>query len=266
MKFLSSHQTILKRSWQIVVFSAAVLCSTAFTLKLGAVSSTSTAAFLFLIIVILSAYFGNILVAVITSITATLCFDYFYLPPVGTLSITAFSDWISLAIFLLTSVIISRLTASASEKKAEATMLDGSLLRLKEFGTLLASIPDSELTLTKIAGEALRIFSLEYCSIHLYGKGKWHHFTGAAATSVIADKIKNQIDLGQDHQADLTEIVDENMLEVQYLKIDEDPVHQTMFVVKTRVLSTNVIGAIASMIDLRLMEFIKKGNSLIPSA
>lgn len=262
MNFLTKNKAILKRSAQILAFSAAVLCATALTLKFHTLSSTSTAAFVFLIIVLLSAFFGNLLVAVITSVTATLCFDYYYLPPVGTFTIAAFSDWISLAAFLLVSVIISKLTASAAERKAEAAMLENSLLRLKDFGTWLLSIPADQLTLSKLAGETLRIFLFEYCSIHVYGEGKWHHFTGAAAAGDIFMQIKNQIDLHNDHNADLSEIVEENMLGVQYMKISDITEPQAVLVVKTRTLSTDVIGAIASLLGIRIMEIMKNKDLL----
>ncbi len=257
MNILSKYQAIFKRVGQIIAFSAAILCTVTLTLKFGTISSTSTVAFVFLIIVLLSAFFGNIFVAVITSIVATLCFDFFYLPPFGTLNIAAFPDWISLAAFLLTSVIISRLTASASENKANAIMLDNSLMRLKEFGSWLLSIPNDQLTLSKIAQEALHIFSLEYCSIHVYGEGKWHHFAGASAASDIFRKIENQINLYQDHTLSLREIVDEDFLGVQYMKINEGSTLQSLLVVKTETLSTNVIGALAYMIGVRLTETMK---------
>jgi K+-sensing histidine kinase KdpD len=257
MNFPNKYQAPAKRVGQIIAFSAAILCTTMLTLKLGTISSTSTVAFIFLIIVVLSAFFGNILVAIVTSIVATLCFDYFFFPPFGTLNIAAVPDWISLVAFLLTSVIISRLTASAAENKANAVMLDDSLILLKKFGSWLTSTPNDQLTLSKIAQETLHIFSLQYCSIHVYGVGKWHHFAGASAASDIFQTIENQIDLNRDHTLGLSEIVDENLLGVQYVKINEDSTPQSFFVVKTETLSTSVIGAIASMIGVRLTEIMK---------
>jgi two-component system sensor histidine kinase KdpD len=192
---------------------------------------------------------------------ATLCFDYFYLPPFGTFNIAAFSDWISLAAFLVTTLIISRLTALAAENKAKANNLDSSLIQLKEFGVWLMSISNDQLTLSKMAGEALRIFSFEYCSIHVYGEGKWHHFTGAAASSDISRMIETQLDLHHDHNADLMEIVDENMIGVQYMKINEGTGPQALLVVKTRKVSTNTIGVLASILGIRIMEIMKDKNS-----
>jgi K+-sensing histidine kinase KdpD len=261
MKTFKNYQTLFKRTGQIIAFVGAILLTTAFTLKISTITSASTVAFCFIIIVLLSAFFGNILVAVITSIVATLCFDYFYLPPFGTLNIAAFSDWISLTAFLLTSVIISYLTASASDNTEKANNIGDALIRMKEFGKQLMLIPNDQLTLSKIAEDALRIFSLEYCSIHVYGEGKWRHFTGAAASSDISKTIETHLNTHQDHTTDLMEIVDENMLGVQYMKISEDAGHQVLFVVKTRTLSTDTIGVIASMLSVRIMEFMKNKNS-----
>ena len=128
----------IKRRYALIIrlgkslgFVAAILCATKLTLEYGKLTGPSTAAFIFLIIVLLAAFFGDLVVAIITSLTAALCFDYFYLPPVGTFSITAFSDWISLFAFLLASVMISSLTASAAENKIKATVLTRTQVQLK---------------------------------------------------------------------------------------------------------------------------------------
>jgi K+-sensing histidine kinase KdpD len=262
MKIPVTYQAILKRVGLIIAFAVALLLTTVLTLKFGSIAKISTVAFCFIIIVLLSAFFGDLFVAIVTSILATLCFDFFYLPPLGTFTVTAFSDWISLAAFLLTSVIISRLTASATENKGKADTYDGALILLKEFGSWLMSIPNDQLTLSKIAEEALRIFSLEYCSIHVYGEGKWHHFTGTAVSSEISQSIESRLEISGDHNADLMEIVDENILGVRYANINEGTGIKALFVVKTATLSTGAVGAVASMVGVRIMETIKNKGSL----
>ena len=173
--------------------------------------------------------------------------DYFYLPPVGRFNITAFPDWISLATFLLASVIISRLTASAAENKIKENLLNKTLVQLKEFGQWLLSIPQDQLTLSGIAKEILNIFSLEYCSIHVYGEGKWKHFTGSATTD-ISQKIENRLKFLQDHRADLMELVEENMSGVHYMPIDKETMTEALLVVKSRTLPPDAIGTIAYMV------------------
>jgi two-component system sensor histidine kinase KdpD len=245
------HRALLMRVGKILAFAVAILLTTKLSREFGALANASTAAFCFLIIVLLSAFFGDLLVAITTSLAAMLCFDYFFLPPVGTFTITAFSDWISLAAFLLASVIISRLTAAAAENKVKANVLAKTLVQLKEFGAWLLSLPQDRLTLSGIAGETLKIFSLEYCSIHVYGEGKWRHFTGSAGTN-LSQEIENGLKFFQDHPTELMELVDENMLGVRYMRINKGTATQALLAVKSRTLPAEAIETIAYMIGVRL--------------
>lgn len=245
------HRALLLRLGKIIAFTAAVLCTTKLTREFGTLTSASTAAFSFLIVVLLSAFFGDLLVAITTSLVATLCFDYYYLPPSGTLNITAFSDWISLAAFLLASVIISRLTASAAENSKKAEILHTTLEQLKEFGEWLSALPPDQFNLSGIAKETLRIFSLEYCSIHVHGEGKWQHFTGAASSDLTLE-VENQVKFLQDHSRDLMELADENMMGVRYMSINTGKTPLAILAVKSRTLPTEAIGTIAGLIAVKL--------------
>jgi len=245
------YRSPLIRLGKIFAFTAAILGMTALTLEFSPLASISTAAFSFLIIVLLSAFFGDLPVAIITSFAATLCFDYFYLPPTETFHISAFPDWISLAAFLLTSVIISRLTASASEYSKHACLIDKILAQLKEFGGWLLSIPSNRITLSMIAKEALRIFSLEYCSIHVYEEGQWQHFTGTAASEIYPE-IEDQLKHLQDHPTDLMDRIDESMLGVKYILINKEVTPLAVLVVKSKTFPPDAMEAIAGMIGMKL--------------
>jgi len=260
MNFISRHRAILIRFGLIFVFTAAILVTTRLTLEFGAITNAPTAAFSFLILVLLSAFFGDFVVAITTSLVATLCFNYFYLPPVGTFNIDAFSDWISLAAFLLTSVAISGLTSSAARNKARVNEMDKALTQLTKFGVWLLSIPDEKLTLTGIAEEATRIFSLEYCSLHVYSEGKWCHFTGTAASD-ISREIESHL-LLKDHPTDLMEMADENALGVRYMEINQGKMMLALLSVRSMTLSTSAIGTMAYMIGIRLMKIMKDKESL----
>jgi two-component system sensor histidine kinase KdpD len=251
MALFNKRRSYFLRIVKIFVFIAAILITTKFTLEFGMLSKATTAAFSFLIIVLLSAFFGDLVIAIATSLVATLCYNYFYLTPVGTLNISAFSDWISLAAFLLASVIISHITASAAENKSNVTMLNKTLVQIKEFGEWLLSIPQDHLTLSKIAEETLKVFSLNYCSIHVYGEGKWQHYTGIAS-SAIPQHIENRLKSFEDHSTEVEEIADENMFGVTYAQINKGQSTLALLAVKSDTLPTDAIGAIAYMIGVRI--------------
>lgn len=260
MALINKRRTILIKIIKILIFTTAILVTTKLTLEFGTLAKATTAAFSFLIIVLLSAFFGDLLVAIITSFIATLCFDYFYLTPVGTFNITAFSDWISLAAFLLASVIISHLTASAADNKQKENVLNKTILQIKEFGKWLLSIPQDQLTLSGIAKEALNVFSLDYCSIHVYGEGKWQHFTGTAI-STIPQGIENNLKHFQDHPTDVMELADENMFGVTYAQIHKGQSTLALLAVKSETLPADAIGALAYMIGVRMSMTIEEGNA-----
>jgi two-component system sensor histidine kinase KdpD len=257
MNFINRNRATFMKIGEIVVFGALILSTTKVIQVFAAFSTPSTAAFSFLIIVLLSAFFGDLLVAIITSIVATFCFDYFFLPPFGTLNIAAFEDWISLVAFLVASVIISRLAASAAENATNVKNLKKTMEQLKEFAELLLATPNDQLTLSGIAIEALRIFSLEYCSIHVYSEGKWDHFTGTAESS-ISEEVQNRLKLVQDHATQLSDIADESLLGVQYMQINKGMTPVALLAIKSSTLPSEAIGTIAYMIGVRLDMITKK--------
>lgn len=251
MNFITKHRVLLIRFGKVIAFIAAVLCITKLTLTFSALANTSTTAFIFIVIVLLSAFFGDFFIALTTSIVATLCFDYYFLPPFGTFNITSFFDWISLATFLLASVMISRLTASAAANKIQAGILNKSLVQIKQFGAWLLSMPNENLTLSEIAREVLNIFSLEYCSIHVYGDGKWVHFSGSAASN-ISQEIESKLQNIQDHPTDVMELAEENILGVEYIKINKEKELFAILAVKSKTLPTVALETIAYLIGVRL--------------
>lgn len=257
MNFMTHNRAAFIKIGKILGFSILILITTKLAHVFAAISTPSTAAFIFLIIVLLSAFFGDLLVAIITSIVAALCFDYFFLPPVETLNIYAYSDWISLTTFLVASVIMSHLTALAAENAANVKELKKAMKQLKEFAEWLLATPYNQLTLSGIAIEALRIFSLEYCSIHVYSEGKWDHFTGAAETS-ISEEVKNRLKLVQDHPTQLMDFVDESLLGVQYMQINLGITPVALLAIKSSTLPYEAIGIIAYMIGVRLNTLTKK--------
>jgi two-component system, OmpR family, sensor histidine kinase KdpD len=78
--------------------------------------STTTVALLFLLIVLGTATFARLRVAVITSIVSTLAFNFFFLQPVGTFAIAEPQNWIVLGVYLTVAVVASKFSASAQDR------------------------------------------------------------------------------------------------------------------------------------------------------
>jgi hypothetical protein len=125
-------------------------------------------------------------------------------------------------------------------------------------------MPPDRLTLSGIAQEARNIFALEYCSIHVYGEGKWRHFSGASPSSVPGE-VENTLKQYQDHPTDFMELAEENMLGVRYMRINKGTSLLALLAVKSRTLPTDAMGTIAYMIGVRLSSVVEDAkNSVAP--
>lgn len=253
----SAQQTILKKILLGIAFLASLVVVNAIALRLGQIVNPTTVAFAFLIIVVASAVFAGLAAAVVVSIVATLFFNYFYLPPIGRFIIYDSHNWVALFAFLFTSVVIGRLTASANENRHKAERLEFTLRGLKEFGSWLLLLPAETITLSEIAEGAVRIFSLEYCSIHVYAEGKWHHFSGTSVGKLSRD-VADSLKIPQDHPTDLIELAEEQSLGVRYSRIRTSDQHIAVLVVKSNQLSSQALDAIASIIGIVLNEALRE--------
>jgi len=78
------------------------------------------AGFAYVLIVLIVAARWGLLESLLTSVAAMLCLNYFFLPPVGSLTIADPQNWVALFAFMVTAVTASQLSASARSRAAEA--------------------------------------------------------------------------------------------------------------------------------------------------
>lgn len=77
----------------------------------------TTVALSYVVAVLITASGWGIVEATIAAITAVFCFNFFFLPPVGTLTITDPQNWVALVVFLITAIVVSQLSGSARSKR-----------------------------------------------------------------------------------------------------------------------------------------------------
>ncbi|HMA29167.1 MAG TPA: DUF4118 domain-containing protein, partial [Thermoanaerobaculia bacterium] len=83
-------------------------------------ANATTIGFVFLVVVLLAALRLGLAAATLASLAATACFNYFFLPPVGTWTIADPANWVALATFLLASFVVSRLAAREKRRAEDA--------------------------------------------------------------------------------------------------------------------------------------------------
>jgi two-component system sensor histidine kinase KdpD len=100
-----------------------------------------TAGFLYLIAVLGLATWGGWAIGAVASVVATLCLNFFFMPPVGTLTVHDPDNWVALACFLASATLVSHLVARARQEASEAQGRQRELQALYDlsFGLFTAS-------------------------------------------------------------------------------------------------------------------------------
>ncbi len=92
--------------------------------------NATTAALAFLVAILFVAARWGLAESIAGSIAAVLCFNFFFLPPIGTLTIADPQNWVALFAFLATSITASHLSMQARRRASEAMKSQGEMERL----------------------------------------------------------------------------------------------------------------------------------------
>jgi len=123
--------------------------------------------FTFLLIVLPAAAMARLWVPAAVSVVAMLSFNFFFLPPVGTLSLEDPQNWVALFVFLTVSLVASNLSTSARRQAREAIGRQHELARLFDVSRDALSPLESGDPLTELARCIADRFSLDYAAICL---------------------------------------------------------------------------------------------------
>lgn len=122
-----------EKSWTGYLVAAAGIAAVTAALKLfiGHLNATTVALALLLVVLFVATRWGA-RPAVAASLLGVLCFNFFFLPPFGTLTIAAPDNWIALTAFLVTAITVGQLSARAKRRTEEADVGRREIERLYE--------------------------------------------------------------------------------------------------------------------------------------
>ena len=146
------------------------------------VSNAATVSTTFLMIILVVAATSRLWIAVATSIAAMLCFNFFFLPPVGTWTIADPQNWVALFAFLAVSLVASNLSAVAHARTQEAVARRDELARLFDLSRDVLVMTDSREAISVLVRSIARRFDLEFVAIALPRPGDWDVFEAGART------------------------------------------------------------------------------------
>jgi two-component system, OmpR family, sensor histidine kinase KdpD len=137
------------------------------------VSNATTVALTFLLVVLVTAATTRLRIAVLVSIAAMLCFNFFFLPPVGTLTIADPQNWVALFVFLAVSLVASNLSATARARATEAMARRDELGRLFDLSRDVLLVTEGAKAIGVLAKYIARRFDIDYVGICLPQSGRW---------------------------------------------------------------------------------------------
>jgi two-component system sensor histidine kinase KdpD len=154
--------------------SAAALAAITFTYTRWLdVTNATTVALTYLLVVLVVAATSRLWVAVMTSLLAMFCINFFFLPPVGTLTIADPRNWIALVAFLAVSLVASNLSSIARARTDEALARRDEVARLFDISRDIFLLTDSDEAITPLANLIARRFDLGYVAICLPHGAEW---------------------------------------------------------------------------------------------
>lgn len=165
--------------WVIGAVTGVGLVTLAYVRWLG-VTNTTTVALTFLLVVLVVAATSRLWIAVMTSIAAMICFNFFFLPPVGTLTIADPQNWVALFAFLAVSLVASNLSSVARARAQEALARRDEMARLFDLSRDVLLMTDSREAIAVLARFIARRFDLDYVAICLPRSAEWDVHEGGA--------------------------------------------------------------------------------------
>ena len=128
--------------------------------------NATTAGLGYLLFVLVVASSWGFIEASVTSMAATLAYNFFFFPPVGTFNIADSHNWVALFSFLATSLIASRLSAKAKMKALDAIERQKDIERLYAFSRALLLTDDSEPFGAQLIRKLTDIFQLNAAALY----------------------------------------------------------------------------------------------------
>jgi len=144
------------------------------------VTNPTIAALSYLLVILLVAAASSLAAALFTSVVAVLCFNYFFLPPVGRFTIADPQNWVALVVFLAVSVVASNLSSVARARTEEAVARRDEMARLFDLSRDVLLTTDSRAAVERLTQFIARRFELEYVAIATPRGDEWDIVTNGS--------------------------------------------------------------------------------------
>ncbi len=188
---------MLKGVWKYLASIVTVTALTLLILPLREHVNSTTVSLAFLLgVLFIATVFGS-RPALVTSLLAAFCFNFFFLPPYYTLTIDEPENWVSVAVFLIVALTVGQLSATAKRRAEVAEKLYGDLQTAFEQASEAEAVKRSEKLKSALLDAVTHDLRTPLTSIK------------AATTMLIQEQAAVHTTLEPGAQADLLEVINE---------------------------------------------------------
>jgi two-component system sensor histidine kinase KdpD len=169
--------------WLVVTLVAAL---TVFLLvRMGA--NSTTAAMVFLVLVVWSATQAGIALSLFIAILCALCFDYFFLLPYGTLRLASAQEWVALISFVASCVVVGRVAEMARRQTQQAEQRREDVERLYALSQEMMLHEDAAGLIRDLPRLIDRIFALEGVVLYVRDQDQFYSSSDGLPMSMQAN-------------------------------------------------------------------------------
>lgn len=179
-----------------------VAAITALCFRVVAVNAT-TAGFAYLLGILAIAASWGLIEAIVASVAAMLCFNFYFLPPVGQFTIADPQNWVALFAFLATALVASHISDREKRQAREARSRQSQTEQLYALSRFILLTNPTQSVGRQAAQHIAEIFDCP--AVALYDAKSGEVFRGGPKDIAgIEDRLKQVVRLGSDvHDADV---------------------------------------------------------------
>ena len=174
----------MKRALRVAASLSIVAAVIAFCRIAVHVNNTTVALALLLAVLFISSYWG-VAEAIAASLLAACGFNFYFLPPVGELTIHDPEDFAAFSAFLITAAIASQLSAHARGRAAEAEARRAEIERLYALVQAMLLSDSARKTATDFVHNVVRVFGCTAAAF--YDRAKGEVFRSGPEISAVSD-------------------------------------------------------------------------------
>jgi two-component system sensor histidine kinase KdpD len=178
---LPSHTPDIVRWLAATLFAAAIT-----SLLVWLDANTTTAGLVFLVLVVWFAAQAGIWLSLYVALICALFFDYYFLPPVGTLRLTGVQAWVAMISFLLSCAVVGRVAERARNQARQAEQRRADVERLYELSQEMMLQEDAAELIRDLPRLIGRIFALDGVVLYVRDQDQFYSSTSELPMSIQA--------------------------------------------------------------------------------